>query len=65
MLRWLTEERPDTEFVFTTTDATNCHMIDVNLAVGFETVRTMVWAETTPARLAEVLATRPDAGSRC
>jgi mycothiol synthase len=56
MMRWIVEERPDIELIVTTTGAENTYMIDVNLAIGYETVRTMVWVETTTAKLADALA---------
>jgi GNAT superfamily N-acetyltransferase len=45
MLRWLVAERPGLEFIFTTTDADNSHMIRVNHGIGYADIRTMRWVE--------------------
>jgi RimJ/RimL family protein N-acetyltransferase len=55
MTRWIVAERPDIERIMTTTPTENSHMIAVNLSIGYDTIRTMNWSETTPARLAERL----------
>jgi mycothiol synthase len=52
MMCWIADERPDIELVLTTTGADNTFMLDVNLAIGYETVRTMLWTETPTAKLA-------------
>jgi mycothiol synthase len=35
MLRWLTAERPDLERIYTSSAASNAHMLRVNRALGF------------------------------
>ncbi|MCC9307615.1 GNAT family N-acetyltransferase [Kitasatospora sp. RB6PN24] len=59
MMRQLTDERPDLERILTTTATTNTYMIDINLALGYHTARTMNWVETTTTSLAEKLAATP------
>ncbi|MFD8478183.1 GNAT family N-acetyltransferase [Kitasatospora sp. NPDC059673] len=56
MMRWLADERPDVERIFTTTATTNTFMIDINHSLGYRTARTMNWVETTTADLANRLA---------
>ncbi|WP_181442150.1 GNAT family N-acetyltransferase [Streptomyces tateyamensis] len=56
LMRQLLARRPDLELVFTTTAATNTHMIDINHALGYRTARTMNWVEIPTARLVERLA---------
>jgi len=55
MMRWIVVERPDIEYIYTTTAAENSHMINVNLAIGYETIRGMVWTEIKTTDLASML----------
>lgn len=56
MMRWLTADYPELDRVYTTTAPENVHMISINLAVGYHTVRTMIWTEITTSQLAKNLA---------
>lgn len=58
MMRWLVAQRPDIERVVTSTSASNKFMIGVNLALGYETVRTLNWTEVPTTRLLTTLASR-------
>lgn len=51
MLRHLAADRPAVERVLTSTASSNTHMIDVNHAVGFETVRRMIEVEAATGTL--------------
>ncbi|MCE6995295.1 GNAT family N-acetyltransferase [Saccharothrix sp. S26] len=42
LIRWLLEDRPDLDRIYTTTGAGNAHMIRVNHRLGYTTVRTMI-----------------------
>ena len=53
MLRWLTPL--DLDLVYTGTNADNVHMIAVNHALGFTTVRSLVEVDRTAAGLLEAL----------
>jgi mycothiol synthase len=55
MMRWIRAERPQTAIVLTTTAKANEHMIDVNLRVGYKTLRSIIYVETTVDGLAERL----------
>jgi RimJ/RimL family protein N-acetyltransferase len=56
MMRWLLADCPELERVITTTAAANTYMINVNLALGYRTVRTLVWTEISRSELAARLA---------
>jgi mycothiol synthase len=58
MMRWIVAERPAVELILTTTAEVNKYMIDVNLAVGYETVRSIIYVDISTARLAEKLSGR-------
>ena len=47
MMRWIRVERPQVGIVLTTTAKANEHMIDVNLRVGYKTLRSIIYVETT------------------
>jgi mycothiol synthase len=55
MMRWIRAERPQVAIILTTTAKANEHMIDVNLRVGYKTLRSIIYVETTVARLTEQL----------
>jgi len=55
MMRWVTAERPTIELVLTTTGEANKHMIDVNLAVAYRTVRSIIYVESSVGQLAKRL----------
>jgi GNAT superfamily N-acetyltransferase len=55
MMRWITQDRPELERVYTTTAAENNHMIRVNLQIGYQTRRSVTWVERPLEGLAELI----------
>jgi len=45
MMLWLRDDQRHLTRVYTTTDSQNTHMINVNEAVGYRTIRAMIWVE--------------------
>jgi GNAT superfamily N-acetyltransferase len=45
MMRWIGTDQPAVERIFTSTADTNIHMININHALGYATVRTMIDVE--------------------
>jgi len=58
MVRWLLADRPDLDRIYTTTGASNEHMIRVNHQLGYRTVRTMIAVNRDLAAVEADLGTR-------
>jgi mycothiol synthase len=60
-MRWIRCEHPEMVWIMASTDSANSSMNAVNRVLGYRVARTVVWAETTAARLAQTLAKLPAA----